>query len=180
MKKQLLEGLDYHDMKGQVAPKITVDEYAAKTGKDSDVVTITFKTNSKLAADDLTSWLEMGYDYIIDASVSTGEVESGKYLVFAELNRRRNVPERIIDILEDLNTLTDIPVDKWTVDVEGEEYPADVDKLKEVIITSPHEYRERKEHEKELNNLREIAGLQTTKMHQDDDYIKGIKELAGI
>ena len=180
MKKKLLEGLDYHDMKGQVEPKITVDEYAAKTGKDSDVVTITFTTNSKLAADDLTSWLEMGYDFITDASVSTGEIEPGKYLVFAEMNRRRSVPERIIEILDDLKTLTNIDTKEWKIEVEDKDYPAKKEILEKVIVTSPQEYRDQKEHEKELNSLREIAGLGTTKMHEDDDYIKGIKELAGI
>ena len=180
MTKKLLEGLDYHDMKGQVLPKITVDEYAAKTGKDSDVVTITFTVNSKMAAEDLTSWLEMGYDFITDASVSTGEIEAGKYLVFAETNRRRSVPERIVEILEDLTTLTDIKLKDWKVEVEDKEYPANKEELEKVIITSPHEYREIKEHEKELNSYREIAGLSTTKMYEEDDYIRGIKELAGL
>lgn len=180
MKKNLLEGLDYHDMKGQIEPKITVDEYAAKTGKDSDVVTITFTTNSKLAADDLTSWLEMGYDFITDASVSTGEIEPGKYLVFTEMNRRRSVPERIIEILEDLKTLTDMDLEDWTIEVDEKKYSADKEELEKVIITSPHEYREQKEHEKELNEYRDIAGIPAKKLHQDDDYIKGIKELAGI
>lgn len=180
MKKNLLEGLDYHDMKGQIEPKITVDEYAAKTGKDSDVVTITFTTNSKLAADDLTSWLELGYDFIIDASVSTGEIEPGKYLVFAELNRRRSVPDRIIEILEELNTLTDISIDDWIIEVDEKELPAKKERLEQAIITSPHEYREIKEHEKELNEYRDIAGIPAKKLHQDDDYIKGIKELAGL
>lgn len=180
MKQQILEGLDYHDMKGQIEPNITVDEYAAKTGKDSDVVTITFTTNSKLAADDLTSWLEMGYDFITDASVSTGEIEPGKYLVFAEMNRRRSVPERIIEILEDLNTLTAIKLEDWNIVIDDKEYSADKEELSNAIITSPHEYREQKEHEKELNDMRDIAGLPVKKNTQDDEYIKGIKELAGI
>lgn len=180
MKQNLLEGLDYHDMKGQVEPKVTVDEYAAKTGKDSDVVTITFTVNSKLAADDLTSWLEMGYDFITDASVSTGEIEPGKYLVFAEMNRRRSVPERILEILEELNTITDIGIDDWTIIVDEKDYPAKKEKLEQVIITSPHEYREEKEHEKELNDMRDIAGLPAKTVYQDDEYIKGLKELAGI
>ena len=91
MKQLLNEGLDYHDMIDQIEPKITVDEYAAKMGKDSDIVTITFVVNSKLAGDDLVGWLERGYDYILDASVSEGEIEPGKFLVFAEMNRRSMV-----------------------------------------------------------------------------------------
>ena len=79
-KKTLIsESLDYHDMVDQIDEKITVDEYAAKMGKDSDVVTITFIANSKAAAQDLVRWLEVGYDWILDASRSeehTSELQS--------------------------------------------------------------------------------------------------------
>ena len=50
--------LDYMDMEGQLADIITVDEYAAKMGQDKDIVTVTFTTNSNLAAEDLVSWFE--------------------------------------------------------------------------------------------------------------------------
>ena len=104
--------LDYHDMVGQIYPKLTVDEYAAKMGKDSDIVTLTFLVKSKQVGEDLVDWLERGYEWVLDASVSDGEVEIGKYLVFAEMNRRSAVPSRIIEILDDLSTLTDISLDK--------------------------------------------------------------------
>ena len=84
----LNESLDYMDMKDQIGDTITVDEYSAKMGKDKDIVTITFTTHSKLAAEDLVTWFERGYDFVLDASVSEGELEPGKWLVFAELDRR--------------------------------------------------------------------------------------------
>ena len=73
------------DMDGQISDKITVDEYAAKMVKDKDIVTITFKVNSELAANDLVTWFERGYDFVLDASVSDGEIEPGTYLVFVEM-----------------------------------------------------------------------------------------------
>jgi len=178
--KLLLEGLDYHDMMGQIEPKITVDEYAAKMGKDSDIVTITFTVNSKLAGDDLVGWLERGYDYILDASISDGEIEPGKYLVFAEMNRRTTVPERIITILDDLQTLTDLKLTDWIVSVEEEEHDADSELLKQVIVLSPHEYKKEKEKEEELNEYRELSGLNVKKLYEDDEYIKRIKSMAGM
>lgn len=180
MKKQLNEGLDYHDLVGQVRSKITVDEYSAKMGEDSAVVTITFIVNSKLAAEDLVSWLEIGYDFVLDASVSEGEIEPGRYLVFVEMNRRSSVPGRIIEILKDLETLTDLPLTDWTVVVNDEEYDADEDTLKQVILLSPHDYRAKKENEEELNEFRSIAGLATKPIYEDDAYIRSIKSLAGL
>lgn len=177
---KLLEGLDYHAMIGQIDPKVSVDEYAAKMGKDSDIVTLAFKMNSKLAAQDLVGWLEKGYNFILDASVSEGEISPGKYLVFAEMNRRTSVPERIVELLTDMQTLTDIPITEWTVSVDDEDYDADEEILKQVIELSPLAYKKTKEKEEELNEYRELSGLPTTKMYTEDEYIKNLKAMAGM
>lgn len=176
----LTEGLDFHDLEGQVDPEITVDEYSAKMGKDSDIVTLTFTVNSELAGRDLVDWFERGYDYVLDASVSDGEIQPGKYLIFVEMNRRSTVPERIIELLSDLETLTAIKLKDWTVIVDEEEYEPDTDTLKQIITISPHEYRVEKEKETELNEFREIAGIPTKNLHEEDAYIKTIKTMAGM
>ena len=137
MTQKINEGLDYHDMKGQVVPEVSVDEYAAKMGDDSDIVTLTFIVNSKLAAEDLVSWLEIGYDYVLDASVSDGEIEPGKWLVFVEMKRRSNIPDKIINILSDLKTLTALNIKDWKVKVNEKKYSADKDVLKQEIILTP-------------------------------------------
>jgi hypothetical protein len=174
------EGLDYHDFKGQISPVVTVDEYSAKMGEDSDVVTLAFKMNSKLAAEDLVSWLERGYDYILDAAVSDGQITPSKYLVFAEMNRRTTVPEKIIEILEDLKTLTDLSLDDYKIVVNEQEHKADPIVLKQAIILSPLEYKKQKEKEEELNEMRDIAGLSVKPAHDNDTYIKNLKAMAGM
>lgn len=178
--RKLTEGLDYHDMKGQINPNISVDEYAAKMGKDSDIVTLTFKVDSKLAGEDLVSWLEYGYDFVLDASVSEGEIEPGKWLVFVEMKRKHDVPKKIIEILEDLKTLTDRDVKDYHVEVEGETYDADEDVLKQVIVLSPLEYAAKKDKEEELNEMRTLANLNTKTLHNNDSYINHLKSLAGL
>lgn len=178
---KLNEGLDYHDMKGQIDPKVTVDEYAAKMGEDSDIVTLTFKTNSKLAAKDLVAWLEIGYDFILDSSVSDGEIEPGKWLVFVEMKRRGNVPEKIVKILSDLETLTDMPVKDYTVSFKDDDYDADPDVLKQVMILSPDEYKKIENKEEELNEMRHIAGLPRKKIYENiDQEIKHLIDIARI
>lgn len=178
--RKLTEGLDYHDMKGQVDPNVSVDEYAAKMGKDSDIVTLTFMVNSKLAGDDLVSWLEYGYDFVLDASISEGEIEPGKWLVFVEMKRKHDVPKKIIEILDDLKTLTDRDVKDYHIEVEEETYDADPDVLKQVIILSPVEYAAKKDKEEELNEMRQIAGIKTKTLHNNDTYIKNLKSIAGL
>lgn len=181
MKKFLKEGLDFHDLEGMISPKVSVDEYSAKMGKDSDVVTLSFIVYSEMAGKDLAEWFERGYDWILDASLSEGELSPGKWIVFAEMNRRSNVPENIVTLLKDLKTLTALDIKDWTVIVENEEFDADANLLKQVITISPHEYRLKKESEEDLNEMREIAGLKTQNVYDPaDEELKKFKAIAGL
>lgn len=179
----LNEGLDYHDLEGQLIPTVTVDEYAAHMGEDSEIVTLAFTIKSEAAANDLVDWFERGYDFVLDAQVSEGEIKPGQYLVFVEMNRRTSVPKRIIELLDDLETLTAIPVKDWTIVVDDEEYSPEEDILKQVITISPHDYRETEEvEEEEINEMRERAGLEVKAIHADkqDADIKAFKSMAGL
>ena len=179
----LNEGLDFHDLEGQMIPTVTVDEYAAHMGTDSEIVTLAFTIKSEAAGNDLVDWFEKGYDFVLDAQVSEGEVKPGQFLVFVEMNRRSSVPKRIIELLDDLETLTAIPVKDWTIIVDEEEYSPEEDVLKQVITISPHDYREEEEvEEEEINEMRERAGLEVKAIHADkqDADIKAFKSMAGL
>jgi hypothetical protein len=179
----LNEGLDFHDLEGQMIPTVTVDEYAAHMGNDSEIVTLAFTIKSEAAGNDLVDWFERGYDFVLDAQVSEGEVKPGQFLVFVEMNRRSSVPKRIIELLDDLETLTAIPVKDWTIMVDEEEYSPEEEVLKQVITISPHDYREEVEvEEEEINEMRERAGLEVKAIHADkqDAEIKAFKSMAGL
>jgi hypothetical protein len=179
MKKIINEGLDHLDMENQVNNKVSVDEYAAKTGSDDDTITLAFTVKGQLASTDLVDWFERGYDFVIDAQPSDGEISVGKYLVFVEMNRRSKAPARIIEMLTDLETLTGIKINEWIIEVDGEEYDADEDVLKQVMKLSPHEYR--LESEEGLNEMRQLSGMETTKQfNEQDEAIKHFKSLAGL
>jgi hypothetical protein len=96
------------------------------------------------------------------------------------MNRRSTVPERIIELITDLETLTDLPLKDWTIIIDDEEYEPDESIIKQKITISPHEYRKDVENEEELNEMREIAGLSTKPIHQQDEYIRKIKSMAGL
>jgi hypothetical protein len=179
MRKIINEGLDHLDMENQINNKVSVDEYAAKTGSDDDTITLAFTVKGQLASADLVDWFERGYDFVIDAQPSDGEISVGKYLVFIEMNRRSKAPARIIEMLTDLETLTGIKINEWIIEVDGEEYDADEDVLKQVMKLSPHEYR--LENEEGLNEMRQLSGMETTKQfNEQDEAIKHFKSLAGL
>ena len=176
------EGLDYHDLEGQLLPQVTVDEYAAHMGKDSEIVTLAFTIKNKQAGNDLCDWFERGYDFVLDAQVSEGEISPGRYLVFVEMNRRSSVPSRIIELLKDLKTLTDMKLTDWTVMIDSEEYEPTEEVLKQVIAMSPHDYRAEEKREEELNEMRHRAGLDVKPIHTDkqDSELRAFKSIAGL
>jgi hypothetical protein len=175
------EGLDYMDMELQIEPYVSVDEYSAKMGKDSDIVTLAFIVKSEAAGNDLVDWFERGYDWILDSNLSEGELSPGKYLVFVEMKRRTKVPERIVELIDDLETLTGMSVDDWVVNIDEQDYSADTEILKKVITISPHEYREENENEKELNEMRHRAGLDTVSNYNEpDSELKAFISMAGL
>lgn len=179
----LNENMEYHDLKKMMEPRVTVDEYEARMGKNSDIVTLTFTIKSKAAGDDLAGWFERGYPFVIDAKVSDGEISPNRYLVFVEMYRRRATAERLIELLSDLETLTDIKLNQWTVIIDDVELDPEIEILKNKIISSPSEYREKKDVEKEtqLNEYRHRAGLETKAVYSSTDPdIKNIKTIAGL
>jgi hypothetical protein len=176
---KLTEGVDYKDFVRQIMPTLSIDEYEAKTGSDDETVTLAFTVKGRQASEDLAAWFEKGYDYVIDAQVSKGEVRRGKHVVFVEMERRSKVPERIIEILEDLETLTNLELADWTIEINDIEIEADIDQLKANILLSPHLYRESKE--KDLNEMRELSGIEPHKIYTEQDAeVKSFKAMAGL
>ena len=185
MTKILNEGFDYHDLVNILDTTLTVDKYAAKMGSDDEIVTLAFTIKGEQAGEDFVDWLERGYEFILDAQVSEGEVTRGKYIVFAEMNRRTSVPERIVEILEDLETLTDKKLSDWIIEIDDEKIEADMKEIKNRLILSPHVYREQHEEEEniegELNEMREIAGLPSKSIVKEkDQLLKDFLAKAGL
>lgn len=172
MSRQLNEGFDFNDLVGQVDPTVSIDEYSAKMGSDDEIVTLAFTVKGQQASDDLVDWFERGYDWVLDSQVSEGEVTKGKYLVFVEMKRRSTVPERILEIIEDLETLTKLSVEEWTIILDKKEHRAELQVLRNVIISSPLAYRQSEEAEEvEMNEVRERAGIQPHKIFKEQDSL---------
>ena len=179
----LTEGLDWHDLEGQIEPLVTVDEYAAKMGKDKDIITLSFTVNSEQAGKDVVNWFERGYEWILDASLSEGEIEIGKYLVFVEMNRRSTGPRRILELITDLKTLTNLKPSEWTIKIQDDEYDADVEILHQVMILNPNLYKADEEQEEELNEMRKNAGVEHKPIYDTkirDSLLKEYLSKAGL
>ena len=177
--KKLQEGLEHKDMVGLIKPTAHIDEFVSKMGDDDDIVTVSFYTRNSKVADDLVEWFEKGYDFVLDADRSPGEIAPNRYLVYVEMKRRSNVPENIAELINDLKSLTEHTPASWVVKYDDSEMDFDVEYLKERLLLSPQHYRIAKE--ADLNMMRESAGIKTKSVYDKKDRdIQSIQSQAGI
>jgi len=100
--------LDPQDLEGRIEDTVHFDEYKPKMGTDDNIIVATFKVLGKEPAADLENFIEKGYDWVIDAETSAGEISDGKYIVFLEAERRTHFPAKFMELINDLNNITDV------------------------------------------------------------------------
>ena len=87
----ITESLRTHDLRHFIKKVVDIDSFKSKIGDDEDVVVLTFTVDHEDPAKDLENFIEMGYDFVLDADVSPGELDDGTYKVYVELERGRHV-----------------------------------------------------------------------------------------
>ena len=179
--RQLSEGLQYRDLDGLMKPTIHVDEFSSKMGEDADIIVISFFVRDKKAARDLMSWFEKGYDFVLDADTSPGEIKPNRYLVYLEMRRRNAAPRQIQELLNDLNTLTEFEPSDWIMHYEGKEQPWSEEAFASTVPLTPQDYKVAyKDTEKDLNEWRVAAGLPAKKIHKVTPELRALQAAAGI
>lgn len=177
-RQPLSEGLEYRDLVGIMKPTIHVDEFASKMGDDEDVMVISFFVRDYQAARDLVSWFEKGYDFVLDADRSPGEIKPNRYLVYVELRRRSAAPQHIESLLKDLETLTEYEPSDWLVHYEDQTMPWNEEAFAKIVPLTPDAYR--RSRESELNDMRDAAGIPAKKIHKTKSDMRDLQAAAGI
>jgi hypothetical protein len=190
-KKLLRENLELGDLKRLVHSELHIDEYKSKMGDDADVCVVSFKVSGKEPSADLVSFIEKGYDWVLDADVSSGEKEGGDYLVFVELQRTEELPGQIMQLMDDLMNLTEQELTEWRVRY----YKSSVDHelteevLKDIIPLTPEAYDakyskddEEQDHkdQEELDALKTAAGVDVDTVAPKNDFTESLRVAAGI
>jgi hypothetical protein len=194
--KLLRENLEQGDLKRLVHDELHIDEYKSKMGDDSDVCVISFKVSGKEPSADLVSFIEKGYDYVLDADVSSGEKEGGDYLVFVELDRTEELPEQIIQIMEDLLNLTEQKIEDWRVRYykSSEDHDLTADTLEQIIPLTPEAYDAKYGEDEEeidveepeqditqdLDAMKAVAGVPITTTAPKNEYTESLRVAAGL
>lgn len=187
----LNENLERGDLKRLIHPELHIDEYKSKMGDDADVSVISFKVSGKEPSTDLVSFIEKGYDFVLDADVSSGEKEGGDYLVFVELDRSEKLPSEIMEIMNDLMNLTEQDIEDWRVryfkSVTDHELTEET--LKSIIPLSSEAYSKKyaKDDEEseidvtqDLDAMKAAAGVEITTKAPVNDFTESLRVAAGL
>jgi hypothetical protein len=183
MYKSLIENLEKGDLKRLIVSSIHIDEYKSKMGDDADVCVVSFKVSGKEPSADLVSFIEKGYDWVLDADVSSGEKEDGDYLVFVELERTPELPAQIYSMVSDICNLTDTTVEDWEFRYQktNRDQALSEEAMSQIVPLTPEKYQAKyKKDQQELDALKTAAGVEVTTTAPNNEFTESLRSLAGL
>jgi len=181
--ENVFEGLEHGDLNKMIHDEIHIDEYKSKMGDDEDIIVTSFKVASLEAAEDLVNFIEKGYEWVLDADASSGELEDGSYVTFVESERSKKFVNNFLDLLKDLENLTDINSNQWRIryqKIPGE-FTADKEKLMKVIPLTIEDYQNFiSNRTRELDQIKTAAGIDVNTKAPKNEFTESIRIAAGL
>jgi hypothetical protein len=118
-----------------------VDSFRSKMGEDQDVCVVSFKVKDRSPAKDLMEFIEKGYNFVLDADVSSGEDNSGEYSVFVEISRTPKLSEQIKNLTYGIKKLTGIEDFKFRYYKDNQVSEATEENFKNRIPSTANDYK---------------------------------------
>ena len=169
-------GLLAHDLRSLVYDIFEIDSFKSKMGEDKDIVVLSFSVKSQEPAKDLMEFLEKGYPFVLDADVTSGEQPDGTYKVFVEMERGRDIPEQITEIVDGVKKLADLEELKFRYYKSFDSQNADEQNIAETVPLDVDGY-EIRVNETNLNNYKNFFNksyLDSVELLQDHITFKKV------
>lgn len=181
----LFEGLEQDDLARLVHPKLHMDEFKSKMGDDADILVVSFKVKEKNPANDLMSFIERGYDWVLDADVSTGELEDGDYLVFVEMERTPAAAKQINSLVNDILNLTAQKLSDWRFQYQKSklEYPISQENIRKIVPLTADKYIQNysdKTIDDKIISLKETARIPMNQSAPVNPFTDNLRIAAGL
>lgn len=143
------------DLRHFVKKVFEIDSFRSKIGDDENTIVLSFTVDHEDPAKDLENFIEMGYQFVLDADVSPGELDDGSYKVFVEIERGRHAAEQIREILDGVEKLTDEPDMRFRYFKSFKSKEATLENLEATIPMDKDSYKIATERHR-LDNFREF------------------------
>lgn len=135
------ESLRSSDLRFMVKKVFEVDSFKSKIGDDQDIVVLSFTVDHEDPAKDLENFIEMGYDFVLDADTSPGETDDGTYKVYVELERSRHVARQIMEIVEGILKLTGLETMRFRYFKSFKSHEATEENLAAIVPMDSNSYK---------------------------------------
>ena len=155
--------LKHGEMINLVNPTISIDQYRPKIGEVSETVVLAFEVAQESAAGDLSNLIETDVVKSLDVDVSQGPNNNGKYLVFVEFERNKNLHKNIMEIVKTVSKVTDI--NEWTYEYYKGEGSKELteDNLSQTVLDNQQQYvlkySQTEETNEDLDRVKQLAGI---------------------
>jgi hypothetical protein len=136
------ESLRSNDLRHFIKKVFEIDSFKSKIGNDSDVIVLSFTVDGEDPAKDLENFIEMGYEFVIDADVSTGESDDGTYKVFVEIERTRYATEQIRELLDGVQKLANLETMRFRYFKSFKSQEATLENLEATVPLDKKSYEE--------------------------------------
>jgi len=138
IKYNISEGISRHSLDHLIQPVLSIDEFESKIS-DKRVIVVGFYCGDAEPARDLSYFIDRSSSPILDTEVSPAPTPDGYYVVWVEIQRDKEFPQVLLDILAEVDNLTD--VDQWEFQCPGHKDPIPVNKeeLKKNLILDQNE-----------------------------------------
>ena len=160
-------GLRQNDLEFTIDNIFEIDSFKSKMGDDKDIVTLSFSVKGEQPAKDLVNFVETGYTYVLDADKTSGEQSDGIYRVFVEIERTKNSPGQILEILDGVKKISNLPELRFRYYKNFRSVPADEQHIHEQIPLDSGAY-DIKTTENQMENYKNFFG----DSHLDDIYME--------
>ena len=169
-------GLQANDLRNLVYDIFEIDSFKSKMGEDKDIVVLSFSVKSQEPANDLMNFLEKGYPFVLDSDVTSGEQPDGTYKVFVEMERGRDIPQQITEIVDGVKKLADLDELKFRYYKSFDSMNANEQNISETVPLDVEGY-EIRVNENNLNNYKNFftkSYLDSIEVLQDNITFKKV------
>ena len=149
--------LKANDLEYLVKKVFEIDSFKSKIGTDEDICVLSFTINDEEPAKDLVNFIEMGFNFVLDADASAGEMDDGKYRVYVEIERSKHIGEQIMEIVEGIKKLTSFDEMRFRYFKSFKSQEATVENLEAVVPKDKESYRIVSK-EREMDNVDNFFG----------------------
>ena len=136
----LMENLRANDLRFLVKKVFEIDSFKSKVGRDEDIVVLSFTVDQEEPAKDLENFFEMGYNFVLDADCTPGELDDGSYRVYVELERNRHVAEQIYELVEGVKKITGLESMRFRYFKSFKSEDASLEKLETAVPKDKESY----------------------------------------